>query len=107
MANTRIELAMEKGDKIELKCKKCSQVNKYHVNLIYANKNKLVELFALSILIIGTIVILKIIFAYVWETSNIYGIGLGLILIPVTIYSIIVSRNGKRISNFNTFKKNE
>jgi hypothetical protein len=109
----RAQLAFDKGDKIELTCKKCYSRKVYHPNEFIAIKNKLISILAFLIFIIGTITILYFIREYYLEhkdyinTNKSYSsIGklFGFIAIPIIVYQLIEKSQERSIRRFNSYK---
>jgi len=101
-SSDRVSLKMTHGDKIELDCKNCNTTKKYFIDDLRAKKSKIALIIASIIFIIGTPIVLILLWDYIWQTG-LYG-ALGLILIigiPSTIYGIINKNDSQRISLFN------
>lgn len=101
-ASTRVDLKMKYGDKIEIKCKACNKTKKYHVNDLRARESKIAALIGLMVMIIGTPIILILLWDYIWQ-SGLYGaFGLiSIIGIPGSVYMIINKNDQIRVSSFN------
>lgn len=102
MVEDRIELKMQKGEEIELTCKKCNHTTKYPVKDIYAKKSKLLDLLAGAMFLFGA----GIIFVgqeYFMELSRKQRIIalLGLLVAIYAIYKKIKITNIKRTNLFN------
>jgi len=101
-ANDRLELSeYKKKTKLELKCKKCGQVDKYEINSI-SSETKLLQLFSLLIILAGTALILYFIWDYLWKGGSIYAPLTGVIVIPSLIYVTLnksIENNKRRFNN--------
>nr|WP_321486308.1 hypothetical protein [uncultured Draconibacterium sp.] len=86
----RVELKKDKGDSIELFCKKCNNWEKYDIDNLKAQESKVALIISLLIFSIGTPTILFLLWDYIWLTgvSSIVGI-LSIVLTPSIIYGII------------------
>lgn len=101
-ASTRIDLKMTHGDKIEITCKACNKTKKYPIDDLKAQESKIAALIGLVVLIIGTPIVLVLLWDYIWQ-SGLYG-AFGLILIigvPGSVYMIINKNDQNRVSSFN------
>ncbi len=101
----RFGLAAKMGEKIELKCIQCNTIDKYHVNDIKAEKNKIVALSALLILLLGTTGIVIFIWDYIFRIADMYAISafIGVIGIPMFFYQAITSDQEKKVWLFNSY----
>lgn len=105
-ASDRWELSNHKSfTKITLKCRNCGLKDNYHINDVFA-KSKIIQILSLLIFVIGTPLILFLLWDYIWTLRNVYAISviIGLIMIPSTI-SIIMTRNIEFQQN--TFNQNK
>lgn len=100
---------MDKGKKIELKCKKCSYVSKYHLNDMTARESKIALIIGLLIFFIGTPLTIYLLWEYVFKMAFIYSTIVFIILIgiPFTIYSLIEKEQRQKVRYFNSSKLNE
>jgi len=105
----RINLEMEKGKYIELRCKRCGITNKYHLNEIKAKESKVALIFGLLIFVLGTPILLLISWKISFQSMNIYFISgiIALIGIPLLIYTLIEKNEITKVRNFNNIKINE
>lgn len=105
----RIHLAMDKGQKIELKCKNCGHVYKYHLNDLTAKESKVALIIGLAIFLVGTPLTVYFLWDYLFKTALIHStiVFLALISVPITIYSLIEKEQLRKVSHFNSFKINE
>jgi len=93
---------MKHGDKIKINCKACNETKKYPVNDLRARESRIAALIGLVILIIGTPIVLILLWDYIWQ-SGLYGaFGLFLIIgIPGSVYMIINKNDQSRVISFN------
>ena len=105
----RIEFSMEKGKTIELICKSCGLKEKYHLNNLKAIPSKISLIVGLGIFLIGTPLIIYLTWNLIFESLNIYLISslIGIIGIPLTVYTIIEKNEIMKVKNFNDFKIND
>jgi hypothetical protein len=105
-ANDRVELAREKGEFFNLKCKSCGEVHEYNVNEVSANTSSLFN----SLLFITVLVIMAILGYYLF--NNFWGKPFYMIFaLPIAIaipgmiyFTYVKSQNGK-VRDFNRFRK--
>ncbi len=102
----RVELSKSKGDKIELTCKSCRQIDFYHINTINATENKIARIIGLIIFLVGTPLTLLWNWDYIFQSTYIYVIAglVGFICVPFMIYSLIEREQRKKVSQFNNYK---
>jgi len=89
-----------RGCKLILKCPESP--HEYHVNDLRAQESKIAALIGLMVMIIGTAIILILLWDYIWQ-SGLYG-AFGLILIigiPGSVYMIINKNDQSRVNSFN------
>jgi uncharacterized membrane protein len=100
---------MEKGKTIELICKSCGLKEKYHLNNLKAIPSKISLIVGLGIFLIGTPLIIYLTWNLIFESLNIYLISslIGIIGIPLTVYTIIEKNEIMKVKNFNDFKIND
>lgn len=105
----RIRLAMDKGKKIELKCKNCNHVYKYHLNDLTAKESKIALAIGLLIFLVGTPLTVYWLWKYLFKVSLIYSTITiaSLIVVPLTIFILIEKGQREKVSRFNSFKINE
>lgn len=105
----RVRFAMEKGENFTLTCKKCNDSSKYHVNNFTAEPNKYVLLIAGIIFLIATPLIGYFIYDYLFRMAWIYAIVavLGVLLIPVTVYGLLLRDDRNKCNSFNRTKMSE
>ena len=106
LANDRVRLAKKKGEKFELRCDKCKSIDLYHVDEINAEENKIILIVGLMIFIIGTPLILYLIWDYIFQFANVRAIVgfVTMIGIPFIFFLIINENEEKRVRTFNRFK---
>jgi len=94
----RVELSKRKADKVELTCNQCRQTDFYHVNETRATESKIAQTVGLLIFIIGTPLTFYFIWDYIFRFAYIYIIAglIGLIGVPIMIYSIIEKEQKKK-----------
>lgn len=63
--STRVDLKMKFSDKIEINCKNCNRTNKYSIDDLKARESKIAALIGLVVLIIGTPVILILLWDFI------------------------------------------
>lgn len=102
-AQDRVELARQKGDQIALTCKKCSSTSKYPVDDFSAVPNRFLQSIALLTFLMGTPLIIWLIWDVIWNLTMSYLIlvASGLFLIPVIIYGLILKNDRLRVNSFN------
>ncbi len=101
-ANNRVDLKMKHGDNIEIKCKFCNKTDKYSINDLKAKDSKIAIFTGLFVLIIGTPIVLILLWDYIFQSGLYSAFGLILIIgIPGLIYMIISKNDQSRVSNFN------
>ncbi|MGN7515737.1 MAG: hypothetical protein ACTHOM_15270 [Allomuricauda sp.] len=105
-ANTRVEFAMQHGEKKTLNCKNCGIKTEFNVDELYAKESKIAQFGAGLIFLIGT----PLMFFFVNPIFNgsrnhyvIYIVG-GFLLIPVIAYGIITKQEQTRVNSFNRSK---
>ena len=105
-SSDRVELARTKGEYLELTCNICNMADKYHVDSLSASPSRLAQIVALLIFIVGTPVLLFFIWEPLWTLTWSYAILAiaGLLLIPVTVYGLILKDDQRRVSSFNRHK---
>jgi len=98
----RVSLKMSKGDSIDLTCKQCNKSSTYDVDDLKARESKIAILVALAIFVIGTPVLLILIWDYLWQ-AGIYTVLaiLFIIGVPIIVFGIINKQDSQRISRFN------
>ncbi len=108
----RTELSFEKGDKIELNCKKCLSQNNYHPNQIKAKKNRLISIFGFLIFIIGSVLIYHYLGEFYFEhkeyiesqkSYSSFGKIIGALAIPFIIFQLIENSQVKKVKRFNSY----
>ena len=105
-SSDRVELARTKGEYLDLTCNNCNTADKYHVDSLSASPGRLAQIVALLIFIVGTPTILLFIWEPLWTLTWSYAILAiaGLLLIPVTIYGLILKDDQRKVSSFNRHK---
>ena len=99
----RVEFKKQKGDTLELICKKCCKTNLYYIDDFKAKESKLAQLIALAIFVIGTPLIIIFLWGFLSGTNYIYSIltFVSVILIPSVVYSLIHKDDKARVRQFN------
>jgi hypothetical protein len=99
-SNDRVELARTKGEFIELSCMNCNTTDKYHVDRLSTRPSWLAHVFALTILLIVTQLLLFFIWEPICSLTWSYAIIaiVSLLLIPVTLYGLILKDDRTRVS---------
>ena len=105
-ANTRVEFAMQDGEKRILNCKNCGTKTEFHVDELYAKESKIAQIGAGLIFLIGTPLMFFFVNPIFSGSRNhyvIYIVG-GFLLVPVIAYGIIKKQDQTRVSSFNRRK---
>ncbi|PWD97477.1 hypothetical protein [Marinilabilia rubra] len=99
----RIEFKKSNGEYISLTCKNCNKKTKFHIVNIEAKENKIAHFIALSVLLIGTSLLLIFLWDFLFLTINIYTIAglLSILVVPSIIFGIITKNERKRVRLFN------
>ncbi len=109
----RTELSFEKGDRIELSCKKCLTNNYYHPNEVKAKKNRMISVIGFLIFTIGVILIYHYIGEFYLEHKEqfeskknftSFGRMLGAFVIPFIIFQLIENIQMRKVRRFNSYK---
>jgi hypothetical protein len=103
---TRVDLAREKGEYLELTCKQCGSAPKYHVDELKAKPSRLAHIVALVIFLVGTPLMFMVLREPLQRTAWLYALAaiVGLLLVPVTVYGLIMKDDRTRVSTFNRHK---
>ncbi len=106
LSTDRGEFAKTTGENIDLTCKKCNHKDLYHVDEIEATPGIILHIIASLILIVGTPLIVYLIWSFLEMKGNpIYKIPpILLILIPVIVYRILLKGDRNRVRIFNGHK---
>ena len=101
----RGELARSKGSSIEIKCRSCAHLDRYHPNEIYKKQNHRMNLVYLIItfaLAIGS----TIFFTNSYFEKSLFGftITLASLSLPFAIYFIMHRAELSRVKRFNRYK---
>ena len=105
-SNTRVELEMEKGEKIALNCFHCNEKNNYIVNDIYSKPSKVLRVSGPLFFLIGTPILA------IWMYYNIpkeaffhfkTGFMFGLLGVPLAAAQILANRDRVRVNSFNNY----
>ena len=99
----RVGMKMSLGNKIELRCKQCNYEDQYEIDGFKAKENRIAHFIALLVFLIGTPIILVLLWDKIFMTNNIYTI-LALVtplVIPSVIFGIISKNDRQRVSIFN------
>ncbi len=101
-ATTRVDLKMNSGDNIEITCKYCNKTDKYSIDDLKAKESKIAVVIGFAALIIGTPIILILLWDYIWK-SGLYGaFGLiSIIGIPGFVFIIINKNEQRKVNSFN------
>ena len=102
----RVQLARKRGEIIELDCKKCGRIHRYHVDEVTAETNRLVIILSSIILLFGTPAAFYVIAMNVFKTAHSNSM-IGLIsagVIPVLIYSTIAKSQQDKRNIFNRYR---
>ena len=105
-ANTRIEFAIQGGEKKTLNCKNCGLKTAFEVDELYTKDSKIAQIGAGVILLIGTPLMFLFVNPVFTGSRNhyvIYIVG-GFLLIPVIAYGIIKKQDQIRVNSFNRSK---
>ena len=105
----RVELAKKRTENLEIECQKCGHIDKYHVDDIMADSNRIVSIINLTILIIGTPLIAYLIWTNLGGVRlfelRLLAVGLfGVILIPFLIFLTITKSQQEKQRLFNRYK---
>jgi len=99
----KVEFAMENGKFVELQCEKCGDKGKYHIDSFYAKPSKLALIISTIIFLLGTPVILYLVWDKIINSSCVLCIAFIFIpiIIPSLIYGIMVKNDRIRVNTFN------
>jgi hypothetical protein len=102
----RIELAKSEGEFIEQNCKSCDNKTKNHVDDFQATPSKFAHVIASLIFLIGTPIVLYLIWDVLWMLKRSYSILVvaGLVLVPITVYVLILKDDRRKVRSFNNHK---
>src|SRR5215204_2942004 len=105
-ADDRVQLVTRRGENIDLKCEKCGQSKQYHVDDISAEADRFMTILNSIILLIGTPLIIFIIWKTIGGLTYIYAIAglLGTALVPLFVYMTIAKSQRERQHTFNRHK---
>jgi hypothetical protein len=108
-AGTRVDLARQKGEQVELDCGACRTRSLYHVDDVKAKASKLAQVTALLIFLVGTPLTLLFLWHPLLSLSWSYAMVIigGLILVPVTVYALMIRDDNNRVSTFNRYELRE
>jgi len=104
LVNTRVELAMEKGDEINFKCKSCGTENCVSVDETYAKQSKIALFSALAILLLSAPISIYIATMQASVGASTFIISIGTGLIPFTCYGLILKNDRTRVNSYNHSK---
>jgi hypothetical protein len=101
----RVELMKKKGENIDVKCK-CGHADSYHVNDITAGNNRVISILSSVIFLVGTPVIIYIIWRTIGGVNYPYAVAalLGGGVIPFLIYLTITKSQQDKLSTFNRYR---
>ena len=105
-ANTRVEFAMQDGEKKTLKCKNCGKGTEFQVDELFTKESKVAKIGAGLILLIGTPLMFLFVNPIFTGSRNhyvIYIVG-GFLLVPIIAYGIIQKQDRTRVNSFNRSK---
>ena len=106
VVNDRVELSFEKGDQLKLSCRKCKAKRKYHVNMVYAKPNIILNLILFLISFFSMIYLAMFLFENYWEGSFYSVLFIpSMIMIPGLIFAVYVKSNNKKNRDFNRYRK--
>ena len=102
-AGTRVELAMESGELIEMHCAICNKKHRLNVNRFYTRASKRISILSGIILLLGTSVAVYFVIQMGSKTVSVMGVFAitSALLIPVWIYGILNKEDGNRVRTFN------
>lgn len=103
---TRVEFAMQDGEKKALNCKNCGTTTEFHVDELFTKASKIAQIGAGLIFLIGTPLMFFFVNPIFTGSRNhyvIYIVG-GFLLIPVIVYGIIKKQDRMRVNSFNRNK---
>lgn len=106
LASDRVEFALRDGDEQIYFCKACGHEDKYHVDSFTAAPNKLIQVVASIVFLIGTPIGIYLLWDIIWAMTYSYAI-LGVAasgLIPIAIYMLLLRDDRRRVSAFNNHK---
>ena len=103
---SRADIAIKRGNNIELCCNKCYHKDKYHLNNINAKKSPFITILSLVILILGTPMLFYYLGDYFFKVNSIKTIIIliGIIGMPTIFYNILNKDEQRKVTNFNSFK---
>lgn len=103
VASDRFKLAKKVGEKVRLQCESCGNEQMTSVNDIKAEENKMINLIGVLIFLIGTVVILILIWPYLNRSSSVYVISglISPIIIPFMVYQGLHKSQYHRVHYFN------
>ncbi len=106
MVNDRVELSFEKGNQIDLTCRKCKVKRKYNVNMVYAKSNIILNLILFLISFFSMVYLAIFLFENYWEGSF-YSVILipSIITIPLLIFVTYMKSKNKNVREFNKYRK--
>ncbi|MCW3787891.1 hypothetical protein [Plebeiibacterium sediminum] len=105
-ASDRVELAIEKGEDFSLVCKSCGATNKYNVNDVWADTNKLFDLIFIILLIV-----IEVLGGYLlissYSRSTLYLVYLIPVALsmPLLLYFVYRNSENKKVTIFNGYRK--
>jgi hypothetical protein len=105
-ANTRVEFAMQVGEKKILNCKNCGMKTEFHIDELYKKESKIAQIGAGLVFLIGTPLMFFFVNPILIGSRNhyvIYVVG-GFLLIPVIVYGIIKKQDQTRVNSFNRIR---
>jgi len=103
---TRVDLARQKGEQVELECRACHGRSRYHVDDFKAKASKFAQVSAFLIFLLGTPLTLIFLWHPLLSLSWSYAMVIigGLIMVPVTVYALMIRDDNNRVSSFNRYK---
>lgn len=102
-SETRVELAMDEGEVIQLDCPQCQMINDLPVDEFSARTSKTARTIALLILAVGTPLSIWFFLFYFAAKYDMMIIG-GVVLAPLLIYGMLKKQEERRVHAFNAHK---
>ena len=103
-ASTRFDISSHyKKNEIKLNCKHCNESSINHLNNVYA-ESKIANILALIIFIVGTPILLFLIWDLIWSFQSAYAVLMivGILTAPSIAYTIITKNIRNKQNNFNS-----
>ena len=105
-SSDKVEFVMENGEFVEIQCDKCSTKEKYHIDTFYAKPNKISLIIATIIFLVGTPLVLYLVWDKIINSGCVLCITVIFIpiIIPSLIYGIMVKNDRIKTDAFNRHK---